>query len=60
MATYHIFKDWIIRREDNWKQGEPQAFIPSSEDNLEYRMYLKWVAKGNKAKADSGLTLPDD
>ena len=38
---------FIIRREDNWQEGDPQSFIPKTEDNADYREYLEWVAKGN-------------
>ena len=32
--------EYILRKEDG-------AFIPISEDNIDYQEYLKWVAEGN-------------
>ena len=45
---YYTYNDWIVQRKDDWKEGDPQSFIPPTEDNLEYRTYLEWVKEGNE------------
>ena len=38
---------FVIRRKDDWQEGDEQSYIPKVEDNRNYQEYLTWVAEGN-------------
>lgn len=47
---YYTWGDWIVRRKDDWEEGDPQSYITPSESNVDYQIYLEWVEEGNTAE----------
>ena len=45
--TYkHIGDDWVLEREEGWKEGDPQTYIPKVLDNSDYAEIMRQVEAG--------------
>ena len=46
--TYKYVKDedWVLEREEGWKEGDPQTFIPKSLENTDYARIMQKVDAG--------------
>ena len=46
--TYKYVKDedWVLEREEGWKEGDPQIFIPKSLENTDYARIMQKVDAG--------------
>lgn len=45
--TYkHIGDDWVLEREEGWKEGDPQTYIPKVLDNSDYVRIMRQVEAG--------------
>lgn len=45
--TYrHIDENWLLEREEGWKEGDPQTFITKSLENSDYAEIMRLVDAG--------------
>ena len=45
--TYrHLDEKWVLEREEGWKEGYPQTFIPKSLGNSDYARIMRQVEAG--------------
>ena len=45
--TYrHLDEKWVVEREEGWKEGDPQTFIPKVLENSDYARIMQKVDAG--------------
>ena len=42
----HTNENWLVGREDNWQEGDPQTFISKSLENSDYAEIMRQVDAG--------------